>query len=643
MPITSSADPNSLSAINPKTDLNGLVAQADQIVFHFDGNNNDPDDIAAVAVAALLAKAAGIEDRTTFFYGNNLSEPNAGGGRLQKMDGSGAFARTLGVTAYDYQDDILGTTDKLVEILESDEKILLLEGGPMEAIYRAMDAVDPALHSNLTLVSHSSWNENRSVTTRDTDGVNDGQIQARTWSDLEKDFPGATYIEIRDQNDGNNNNKGFNNVGWTWMDSSNDDTIQAARDVMIPAGNTKKNDPSDAGMLYFALTGTDNGTPADAEDYIFSSTNFGSTAPDPDPNPDPDPVDGDLFKVGLFFADDQTVFVDDIEEDGQASASEIGDRPLSFVATALDGTPPIGSVSLNVPGLGARVENVTPYALFGDNNGFLLGGKSLDPDTYTLTLTAYSGKNSSGSVIGTQKIDFVVTDSPPPNTPPIAKNDTVTTPEDTPITIDVLKNDVDADGDALAVDIVSGPSDGTAKVMGGKILFTPDADVNGPDSLTYRVTDPSGASDDATVSINVTPVDDVPEPPSDDLFKVGLFFTDEDQSAVIGDISKDGDVLASELAGRPVSFVATPLDGAPQIGSVRLSLPGVNARTENVNPYALFGDTNGKLFEGEDLDPGKYTLKLTAYSKAKTQGEIVGTQEVTLVVVDDASDLGLLA
>ncbi|MEO1264633.1 MAG: hypothetical protein AAFV26_02885, partial [Pseudomonadota bacterium] len=34
-----------------------LAANADQIVFHFDGNNYDPDDIAAVPIAALLAKA----------------------------------------------------------------------------------------------------------------------------------------------------------------------------------------------------------------------------------------------------------------------------------------------------------------------------------------------------------------------------------------------------------------------------------------------------------------------------------------------------------------------------------------------------------------------------------------------------------
>lgn len=650
MPTNSSADPDSLSNVNTLTDLSGLAAQADQIVFHFDGNNNDPDDIAAIAVAALLAKAAGIEDQTTFFYGNNLSEPNGGASRLKAMDDSGAFAESLGITAHDYQDDILGTTEKLIAILESGEDILLIEGGPMEAVYRAMEAVDPSLHSNLTLLSHSSWNENRSVKTRDTDGVNDGSIKARTWSDLKNDFPGATYVDIKDQNDGNNNNKGFNNKGWNWMDASDVPEISAARSVMIPAGSTKRNDPSDAGMLFYALTGIDDGTPSEAQNYIFNSTNFGAPdpdpGPDPDPTPDPDPdptpspVDGDLFEVGLFFADDQSVFVDDLETDDTLNASDLGDRPVSLVATALDGVPSIGSVELIVPGFGARIENVTPYALFGDKNGTLLGGKALDPGTYPLTLVAYSGKNKGGDIIGTQELDFTVAEAPPANTPPVAKNDTATTAEDTAVTIDVLKNDQDADGDALTVKILSGPANGSAQVVGNKVRYTPDADHTGSDSLTYSITDPSGDTDEATVFIDVTPVDDPTPPDDDDLFQVGLFFTD-DQSALIEDLSQDSVVALSELDDRPISFVATPVDGAPKVGSVMLSLPGVNTRVENVDPFALFGDTNGKLFKGEALDPGEYTLTLTAYSGSNKKGDVLGTQEVTITVSENANAVGI--
>jgi hypothetical protein len=48
-----------------------LTDEFDYIVSHFDGNNNDEDNIAAT-----LTDAAGLSDKSTFFYNNNLEEPN---------------------------------------------------------------------------------------------------------------------------------------------------------------------------------------------------------------------------------------------------------------------------------------------------------------------------------------------------------------------------------------------------------------------------------------------------------------------------------------------------------------------------------------------------------------------------------------
>ena len=46
---------------------NSLTSQFDKIVFQFDGNNNDVDDISALPVAAMLTNSSGLEDKTTFF------------------------------------------------------------------------------------------------------------------------------------------------------------------------------------------------------------------------------------------------------------------------------------------------------------------------------------------------------------------------------------------------------------------------------------------------------------------------------------------------------------------------------------------------------------------------------------------------
>ena len=172
-----------------------LAAKADHIIFHFDGNNNDPDDIAAIPVAALLAKAGGVTDKMTFAYGNNLSEKGMSG-RYDKMDKGAALARKVGIDAVSYENNPNAVTNKLVKLLNSGQKVLMIEGGPMEAAYRAIDKVNPAFHKNLTLVSHSGWNENR-------DKINiPGVKEARTWDDLQKDFPKLNMIEIADQNGG---------------------------------------------------------------------------------------------------------------------------------------------------------------------------------------------------------------------------------------------------------------------------------------------------------------------------------------------------------------------------------------------------------------------------------------------------------
>ncbi|MEO1191042.1 MAG: Calx-beta domain-containing protein [Pseudomonadota bacterium] len=259
---------------DPPADV--LADDFDQIVFHFDGNNNDPDDIAAIPVAALLALAGGVEEKTSFFYGNNLAEANSNG-RLEDLDAGADFARGLGVSAYSYQAGIAEATAELVEILNSGQKVLMLEGGPMEAAYRALEQTDPSNLPNITLLSHSSWNENRSVINNPSDPT---LTEARTWSDIRSDFPTVTMIDIRDQNDGNNNDSGFNNRNWDWLDSTEVPEFQAARQIMDEAGSTKTNDPSDAGMLFYALTGIENGTPQDAQSFLENSGAFNGDLPD---------------------------------------------------------------------------------------------------------------------------------------------------------------------------------------------------------------------------------------------------------------------------------------------------------------------------------------------------------------------------
>jgi hypothetical protein len=93
--------------------------------------------------------------------------------------------------------------------------------------------------------------------------------------------------------------------------------------------------------------------------------------------------------------------------------------------------------------------------------------------------------------------------SDPQNTFPIARPDKAFTPSDTAVSISVLKNDNDPDGDYLAIDSVSKSENGKLRVSGSKITYTPDTGFSGIDSFAYTIKDGKGGFDNATVTVRV--------------------------------------------------------------------------------------------------------------------------------------------
>ncbi|MCZ6398898.1 tandem-95 repeat protein, partial [Vibrio alginolyticus] len=96
------------------------------------------------------------------------------------------------------------------------------------------------------------------------------------------------------------------------------------------------------------------------------------------------------------------------------------------------------------------------------------------------------------------------------NDAPIASNDTTITEEDSSVTVDVLPNDTDIDGDTLSIQSASVPeTQGTVEIVDGKLVFTPAENFNGDAEITYTITDGS-LTDQAKVAVTVNPVNDAP-------------------------------------------------------------------------------------------------------------------------------------
>jgi len=91
------------------------------------------------------------------------------------------------------------------------------------------------------------------------------------------------------------------------------------------------------------------------------------------------------------------------------------------------------------------------------------------------------------------------------NQSPSAIDDTATTNQNTPVTIAVLANDSDPDGDSLTITNVSQASNGTVAVNADNtVTYSPNTGFAGTDSFDYTVSDGRGGTDTAAVAITVT-------------------------------------------------------------------------------------------------------------------------------------------
>jgi uncharacterized delta-60 repeat protein len=98
---------------------------------------------------------------------------------------------------------------------------------------------------------------------------------------------------------------------------------------------------------------------------------------------------------------------------------------------------------------------------------------------------------------------------------PVANDDVAATNDQTPITINVLANDTDndlgdppPDTDVLTIISATGAQRGTVQIVNNQIKYTPRINTAGAETITYTVRDKAGATDTATLTINVTDVTD---------------------------------------------------------------------------------------------------------------------------------------
>ncbi|MDF4461005.1 tandem-95 repeat protein, partial [Vibrio parahaemolyticus] len=260
----------------------------------------------------------------------------------------------------------------------------------------------------------------------------------------------------------------------------------------------------------------------------------------------------------LGLSQTQVLALNDLFRSNLQTSADSTDKPLATTPVTLDAIEEDGgSIIITTEELLSNVDDEDKDTLSVENliidkgNGTLVDNgdgtwtftPQIDDDT-EVSFTFDIIDDEDLVVSGSANLDIL-----PINDAPNAKNDVITTEEDTAVTIDVLVNDSDVEGDALSIQSASVPSEqGSVDIVDGKLVFTPAENFNGEATITYIVTD-GDLTDQAKVSVTVTPVNDSPVA-VDDTTSI-----QEDTAVTIdvltNDTDVDGDKLSIESASVP--------------------------------------------------------------------------------------------
>lgn len=185
--------------------------------------------------------------------------------------------------------------------------------------------------------------------------------------------------------------------------------------------------------------------------------------------------------VNITVADAPPIAVDD-------TATTARNTPVEINVLANDSDPdgPTPNlVEVSTPANG-RAEIIGNRVRYTPNSNFA----GIERFTYTI-------RDSAGN---TARANVTVTVA---NAAPIAVDDTERTLGTAPVTINVLANDRDPEGDSLTVVSVSTPANGRAFIDGNRVVYTANAGFAGVDTFTYVVRDAFGATATGTVRVTV--------------------------------------------------------------------------------------------------------------------------------------------
>jgi hypothetical protein len=277
---------------------------------------------------------------------------------------------------------------------------------------------------------------------------------------------------------------------------------------------------------------------------------------------------------------------------------------------------------------------------FKDFTGNLVGGQIVVPNVQVPPSTVFVQSNAFGST--EYQVSTAIYPGPAPAGSPVSTSDTYTFAEDSGAhVLTILANDLNVAGGTVS--ITSTPSFGTAVLNpDGTVTYTPNLNFTGADSFTYKVTVGTQTSDFATVSLNVTAVNDPPVAVDDTAtvtantpIQINVLANDTDPDGV-ADLFAAVSLSASTPAG------ATITGGAGGIVTFTAPAQGTYTFTYKAQDKALASSVNTGKVTVTVTAPEAVLINRSQYTVSSrnllVEGNVTpaGNQTVTVVFLNNA-------
>jgi hypothetical protein len=275
----------------------------------------------------------------------------------------------------------------------------------------------------------------------------------------------------------------------------------------------------------------------------------------------------------------------------------------------------VGSVFMRLTGAvnASRTENEAPYALFGDKNGNY-SGRMLPTGNYTMYSIPFTQSSRRGTAGDPLTVNFSIVGSVVPVTGITVSPSTATVEVGNNVQLTATVSPSNATNKA----VTWSSSNGSVASVNSDGLVTGNAVGQ---AVITATTEDGGFMASATITVESVP-------------NLGIVSFTLINSANNQDMFEltDGMVIdESQTIGLRLNIRANTNPSI--VGSVYFTLSGpVNRNaTENVAPYAIFGDKNGN-YSGRTLPAGTYTLSARAYSDRNRRGTAGPIKTITFTI-----------